>query len=118
MDKTSNAMGQPVFKNVLVQRQDAALHFMGAQATSTKWMTLPGSRPVRLAELRASMCRWPIGDPQHFETFRFCGCNCLLGESYCADHKKMAFAPGKASRAAPIADSSPARPRAKMLGKA
>ncbi len=118
MHKIGNSLGQPNFKNVLEQRQDAASRFIGAQAVSTKWTTLPGSRPVRLAELRGNMCRWPIGDPQHFDAFRFCGCRRLLGDSYCATHKKMAFAPGKAARVAPVAEGSPARqpskgPRAK-----
>ena len=108
MDKNGNSLAPPSFNNVLVQRQDAASQFIGAQAISPKWATLPGSRPVRLADVRGEMCRWPIGDPQQFETFRFCGCQRLLGDSYCAAHKKMAFAPAKASRSAPIADSSPA----------
>ena len=113
MDKIDTSLGQPAFKNILAQRQDAASKFIGAQAASTKWTTLPGSRPVRLAELRANMCRWPIGDPQHFDAFRFCGCRRLLGDSYCAAHNKMAFAPGKAARAVPVAEGSPASPRSK-----
>ncbi len=113
MHKIDNSQGQPSFKNVLVQRQDAASQFIVAQAVSTKWTTLPGSRPVRLAQLRGNMCRWPIGDPQHFDAFRFCGCRRLLGDSYCAAHKKMAFAPGKAARAIPVAKGSPASQRGK-----
>ncbi len=118
MHKIGNSPEQSSFKNVLAQRQDAASKFIGAQAVSTKWTTLPGCRPVRLAELRGDMCRWPIGDPQHFEAFRFCGCRRLLGDSYCAAHKKMAFAPAKAARAIRVAEGSPARrpdkaPRAK-----
>jgi hypothetical protein len=114
MHKIGASLEQPNLKNVLAQRQDAASQFIGAQAVSTKWTTLPGSRPVRIAELRADMCRWPIGDPQQFDAFRFCGCQRLLGDSYCDAHKKMAFAPVKASRTAPIAEGSPARPRAKL----
>jgi hypothetical protein len=113
MHKIGNSLGQPNFKNVLVQRQDAASQFIGAQAVSTKWAMLPGSRPVRLAQLRGNMCRWPIGDPQHFDAFRFCGCQRLRGDSYCAAHKKMAFAPGKAARAVPAAKGSPASQRRK-----
>ncbi len=108
MHKIGNSLGQPNFKNVLAQRQDAASRFIGAQAVSTKWMTLPGSRPVRLSELRGNMCRWPIGDPQHFEAFRFCGCRRLRGDSYCSAHKKLAFAPGKAARAVRVAEGSSA----------
>jgi hypothetical protein len=107
MDKISNSLGQPNFKSLVEQRQDAASKFIGAQAVNTKWTTLPGSRPVTLAQLRGNMCRWPIGDPQHFDLFRFCCCSRLLGDSYCAAHKKMAFAPGKAGRAVPVAEGSP-----------
>jgi hypothetical protein len=107
MDKNGNSLGQHSVKNVLAQRQDAASQFIVSQAVSTKWTTLPGSRPVRLAQLRGDMCRWPIGDPQHFEAFRFCGCQRMLGDSYCAAHKEMAFAPAKAARAS-VPKSSPA----------
>lgn len=113
MHKIGKSLGQANFKNVSVQRQDAASQFIGAQAVSTKWTTLPGSKPVRLTQLRGDMCRWPIGDPQHIEAFRFCGCRRLLGDSYCAAHKKMAFAPGKATRAAPVAKSSTASQRSR-----
>jgi hypothetical protein len=115
MHKIGNSVGQHNFRNVLVQRQDAASQFISAQAVSTKWTTLPGSRPVRLTQLRGNMCRWPIGDPQHFDAFRFCGCRRLLGDSYCAAHKKMAFAPGKAARAVPVVEGSPASKRSRVL---
>jgi hypothetical protein len=119
MTKTGNALTQPSFKNALIQRQDAATQFIGAQAVSAKWETLPGTHPVRLSELRGDMCRWPIGDPQHFEAFRFCGCRRQLGDSYCAAHNKMAFAPAKAPRAAPTVDSPAFQrgkaPRAKAI---
>ena len=108
MDKSGNPPGPANFNDVLVQRQDAASQFIGAQEVSPKWTMLPGSRPVPLAELRGNMCRWPIGDPQQFDAFRYCGCHRQLGDTYCAAHKKMAFAPSKA-RAAPVADGSPAR---------
>jgi hypothetical protein len=109
MTKTNDSIERPVFENVLIERQDAASRFIGAQATSAKWMVLPGSRPVRLAELRNSMCRWPIGDPQLYDAFRFCGAACHLGDSYCVAHKKMAFAPSKPQRKLPEGTISPAR---------
>ena len=32
-----------------------------------------GGVKIKFMELRPSMCRWPIGDPKHIETFRrFC----------------------------------------------
>jgi len=50
------------------------------------------SVPVKFIELRPSMCRWPIGDPQHFETFRFCGCACPSEAAYCNTHNAVAHA--------------------------
>jgi hypothetical protein len=50
----------------------------------------PGLISVKFMELRPSMCRWPIGDPQHFETFRFCGSACSSGASYCKTHNAIA----------------------------
>jgi hypothetical protein len=48
--------------------------------------------PVKFIELHSSMCRWPIGDPQNFETFRFCGSFCATDESYCKAHTAIAHA--------------------------
>ena len=45
---------------------------------------------VKFMQLRPSMCRWPIGDPQHFETFRFCGSACPSEASYCKKHTLIA----------------------------
>jgi hypothetical protein len=108
MNKITGSIGQLVSKNVLTERQDAAQHFVGAQARSANWMTLPGSNPVGFMKLRSCMCRWPIGDPQQFETFKFCGADCETGDSYCDAHKKMAFAPSKASRNMPLGRLAPA----------
>ena len=48
--------------------------------------------PVKFIELRSSMCRWPIGDPQNFEirpVLRFS----LPGyASYCETHTAIAHA--------------------------
>lgn len=43
-----------------------------------------------LLELKGSMCRWPIGDPQT-EEFGFCGDSCVPGLPYCAEHGKVAY---------------------------
>ncbi|MGQ0445647.1 MAG: GcrA family cell cycle regulator [Beijerinckiaceae bacterium] len=49
------------------------------------------SEPVTIAELRESMCRWPIGDPAQSE-FRFCGAKKLPGQGpYCACHAGIAY---------------------------
>lgn len=36
-------------------------------------------------------CRWPIGDPKK-EGFKFCAEKAQLGEPYCPDHMKRAYA--------------------------
>jgi GcrA cell cycle regulator len=50
---------------------------------------------VKFMELRPRMCRWPIGDPQHFETIRFCGCACPSEASYCKEHNAIAHPPSR-----------------------
>ncbi len=47
-----------------------------------KSVPLAASVPVKFVELRPSMCRWPIGDPKHIETFRFCGSACSSEDIY------------------------------------
>ena len=53
------------------------------------------SVPVKFMDLRPSMCRWPIGDPQHFATFRFCGSACPSEASYCKTHSAIAHTPSR-----------------------
>jgi len=54
-------------------------------------VVVPISEPVTIAELRESMCRWPIGDPAQPE-FRFCGAKKLPGQGpYCAGHAGIAY---------------------------
>lgn len=49
--------------------------------------------PVTIADLRETMCRWPIGDPTAAE-FRFCGAKKLPGVGpYCACHAGVAYQP-------------------------
>jgi hypothetical protein len=59
----------------------------------------PAVVSVKFNELRPSMCRWPIGDPQHFETFRFCGCACPSEASYCKKHNAIAHPPSRVGTA-------------------
>jgi GcrA cell cycle regulator len=51
---------------------------------------VPLHEGVALLDLKASSCRWPIGDPSE-EDFRFCGTRVAPGETYCACHAEMAF---------------------------
>lgn len=47
---------------------------------------------VALVDLRADMCRWPLGDPRDVESFRYCGAEAPVGDGpYCAGHKRLAY---------------------------
>ena len=70
----------------------AAPHVMVNWKPRASSAPLAVSVPVKFMELRPSMCRWPIGDPQHFETFRFCGSACPSKASYCKTHNAIAHA--------------------------
>jgi GcrA cell cycle regulator len=54
----------------------------------------PGTATV--LTLGASMCRWPIGDPQ-LESFTFCGRR-AAGCSYCTEHAQIAYQPPQAKK--------------------
>ena len=45
---------------------------------------------VTLFAVRASQCRWPLGDPKDVESFRFCGARIDAG-SYCRAHGSIAY---------------------------
>ncbi|MBI1867347.1 MAG: hypothetical protein HYS06_03480 [Methylocystis sp.] len=97
MTKTTSPISRPAPDGGLIQtRQDVARHYMGDQEHSNNWKPLLASVPVRFMDLRTGMCRWPIGDPHHLETFRFCGCACSSEAIYCETHKTLALAPNPA----------------------
>jgi hypothetical protein len=54
-----------------------------------------GRVKIKFMELRPSMRRWPIGDPKHIETFRFCGSACSPWAIYCKAHNAKAHAPNR-----------------------
>jgi hypothetical protein len=102
MSKTKNPINQPAPIGGIIQaRQDAARDYLALQKDSKKWKPLLASVPVSFMDLRAGMCRWPIGDPHHLETFRFCGCRCSLTVTYCETHRKMALTPSQARASVP-----------------
>lgn len=101
MTKTKSPSTQQAPDSLLVQRQNAAQQSMVNQERSDNWSMLPGSAPVKFMNHWNGMCRWPIGDPHHLETFRFCGCDCPAEASYCEAHRKMAFAPNRVRPAQP-----------------
>lgn len=46
---------------------------------------------ITMEDLKASMCRWPIGDPQD-KDFHFCGEKRVSSdESYCQHHTEKAY---------------------------
>ncbi len=52
------------------------------------WDALPGIEPVRLEQLRDSLCKWPCGDPA-----LFCGAPADPDRPYCAHHRALAYRP-------------------------
>ena len=47
---------------------------------------------LTVAELTASSCRWPTGNPRDLKTFRYCG-EPAYGGPYCARHARLAYLP-------------------------
>lgn len=45
---------------------------------------------IKLIDLDARMCRWPVGDPKE-ENFNFCGCDAIAGLPYCDEHCRVAY---------------------------
>jgi GcrA cell cycle regulator len=54
---------------------------------------------ITLAELKESMCHWPIGDPME-EGFHFCGRRKSFGVPYCEHHSAIAYNPAARRRRA------------------
>lgn len=52
---------------------------------------------VTLAELKETMCHWPIGDPME-EGFHFCGRRKSFGVPYCEHHAAIAYNPAARRR--------------------
>ncbi|WP_372426681.1 GcrA family cell cycle regulator [Salinarimonas chemoclinalis] len=50
------------------------------------------SERVTIMDLRESMCRWPMGDPNSPD-FRFCGARSPTGMPYCDHHAQIAYQP-------------------------
>ncbi len=48
---------------------------------------------ITLMDLKASTCRWPMGDPSG-DNFSFCGQRAETGATYCTAHAEVAF-PGR-----------------------
>jgi hypothetical protein len=85
-------------RTVMAERNEDAQKFIKAQERSQVWRSLPNSKPVSFENLRHAMCRWPLGDPHDYETFRFCGTECSSGATYCTAHAKIAVSTGSRPR--------------------
>lgn len=70
----------------------------------------PDNEPVTLLELRHDQCRWPLGDPRDFDTFRYCGAIKPEEEpSYCPHHARRAYQPAPAKSLKRLDPDAPAR---------
>ena len=95
MTKPKNPNVQPAPDSALIQRQDAGSQYASNQEQGNNWKPLLASAPIRFMEIRNGKCRWPIGDPHHLDSFRFCGCACSANAIYCNEHEKMAVTPNR-----------------------
>lgn len=56
-------------------------------------VNIPVTERVKLVDLRASHCRFPIGDPRHDEDFGFCGRQKeSVTDAYCREHAELCYA--------------------------
>jgi hypothetical protein len=95
MAKIGSPIKRPTSNGGFCRDQEAAPQLMINRERLNKSAPLVASVQVKFMELRPSMCRWPIGDPQHVETFRFCGSACSSGAIYCKAHTAKAHAPNR-----------------------
>ena len=47
---------------------------------------------LTVADLTATSCRWPTGNPRDLKTFRYCG-ETARGGPYCERHARLAYLP-------------------------
>ena len=91
-EKVANLMAKIGSGGVSSRREAAPKLMINRKLRSNSGPFAPSVR-VKFMELRPSMCRWPIGDPKHIETFRFCGSACSSRAIYCKAHTAKAHAP-------------------------
>lgn len=96
MTKFTSQNRQPAPDGDLIQKPEADRRHISNQKQSANSKPPRASAPIQFMQIRNGKCRWPIGDPHHFESLRFCGCACSSEAIYCDEHKKMAFAPSRA----------------------
>ena len=94
MNETAKRAIQPATA-IFEKRVDDARQFMVEQGRANAWLSLPGTRSVGFMDLRSCNCRWPVNDPKHDGSVRYCGADCAPENSYCVAHQQIAFAPAK-----------------------
>ena len=57
---------------------------------------------IRLEQLGAGMCSWPLGAPEK-DGFHFCGAAAVRGKPYCPTHCSLAYVPAAKDRRATVA---------------
>jgi GcrA cell cycle regulator len=70
---------------------------MRAEAVTEEPLEPMPENAVSVADLSASVCRWPLGDPATAE-FRFCGRRAKQGAPYCEAHVRLAYQPAQSRR--------------------
>ena len=98
MAKSDTSTKRPTSKDGFCGNREAAPQLMIDRERRNKSGPLAASVRVKFMGLRPSMCRWPIGDPKHTETFRFCGSACSSGANYCKADNAKAHAPNPQRR--------------------
>ena len=77
---------------VLEARASTTFLSAASPAAVSQEVEIPVSQRVSILELRETMCRWPLGDPQSAE-FGFCGSRTATGLPYCVVHCRVAYQP-------------------------
>src|SRR5271168_4698951 len=69
MPKIGTPIKRPTSNGGFCGDQEAAPQLVINRERLNKSGPLAASVPVKFMELRPRICRWPIGDPKHIETF-------------------------------------------------
>lgn len=95
-----------------IQQNKKPVKSVEALPSQTSVKKVPPTKPVvretnrkrlPLLDLKANMCRWPLGDPRD-SNFGFCGDPSISGLPYCADHSKAAYQAATRNRILQAAD--------------
>jgi GcrA cell cycle regulator len=93
------AQGNAALKQVFVEPERVAVTLAVVPAVEEERAPRQTLAGVDLLDLKESMCRWPVGDPQD-DGFHFCGQRRADGLPYCEQHARIAFQPVQRRRQA------------------